>query len=449
MATAEEIRAELESGPQTQDALDAAFGKYTPAQLQAAFPEFAAPGEEGLAQYAAAAEAAAGRRSGSQDSGASASAPAAEDSSREKASSAEVDGNDPKALRASIQAGPQTQDALDAAMLKYTPAQLQAAFPEYGRVSDYNVAGQGAYARQEQKDREARRADPNYVSVAINGPVVSKVPQSEIDAGKAAAQQAVKEGKLSQEDYDFLVWRTNEISSVSQRKISEDYATQGRNPYDPENWKMAKEANQTVKNRNDLYAQNGMPPQKADWQIPGYEARQTQRDKDRAARDATIAAGQNPNVVVGPGPVKPPTGSNLTPPPAPPTPPPPPSGIINGNRTPPTSTPVPSGGPVTGGPTTPITGTPPPSTGNPTTPTADVPVYGPDGTMYPSAMAARAAGVYNFTTTRPTNPTTAGTNTPPPLPGTTNVVTPAPTTGLINSNSQLYTRPTTMQFPGN
>jgi hypothetical protein len=210
---------------------------------------------------------------------------------------------------------------------------------------------------------------------------------------------------------------------------------------------MAKEANQTVKNRNDLYAQNGMPPQKADWQIPGYEARQTQRDKDTAARQATIAAGQNPNVVAGPG--KPPTGSNLTPPPAPPTPPPPPSGIINGNRTPPTSTPVPSGGPVTGGPTTPITGTPPPSTGNPTTPTADVPVYGPDGTMYPSAMAARAAGVYNFTTTRPTNPTTAGTNTPPPPPGTTNVVTPPPSTGLINSNSQLYTRPTTMQFPGN
>jgi hypothetical protein len=454
MATAEEIRAELESGPQTQDALDAAFGKYTPAQLQAAFPEFAAPGEEGLAQYAAAAEAAAGRRSGSSseagiDNKAPTLTPPAEDSSREKASSAEVDGNDPKALRASIQAGPQTQDALDAAMLKYTPAQLQAAFPEYGRVSDYNVAGQEAYNRQEIKDREARRANPSYVSVAVNGPVVSKVPQSEIDAAKAAAQQAVKEGKLSQEDYDFLVWRTNEINPMTQQKISQDYATQGSNPYDQKNWAMAKEANAKTARQNELYAQNGLPPQKADWTVPGYEARQAQRDKDRAAREATIAAGQSPNVVVGPGPVKPPTGSNVTPPPAPPAPPPPPSGIINGNRTPPTSTPVPSGGPVTGGPTTPITGTPPPSTGNPTTPTADVPVYGPDGTMYPSAMAARAAGVYNFTTTRPTNPAATGTNTPPPPPGTTNVVTPAPTTGLINSNNQLYTRPTTMQFPGN
>jgi hypothetical protein len=445
MATAEEIRAELQSGPQTNDALDAAFAKYTPEQLYAAFPEFASSDpEKGIAQYTAAAADAADRRSKAQDSGASTSTPPAEDSSRETASgaggSSGFDPNDAKALRAAIQGGPQTQAALDAAMLKYTPAQLQAAFPEYGRVSDYNSAAQDAYARQEQKDTEGRRTNPNYVSTAVGGPVVSKVPQSEIDAGKAAAQQAVKEGKLSQEDYDFLVWRQNETSGMSQQKISEDYARQGRNPYDPESWKIAKEANANAKSRNDLLAQNGQPVQKPDWTVPGYEARQAQRDKDNAARQATIAAGQSPNVVAGPVKVTPPTSGPVIGPVPPPTitppPPPPPTGIINSNRTPPSST------PSTGNPTT-------PSTGNPTTPTADVPVYGPDGTMYPSAMAARAAGVYNFTTTRPTNPAATGTNTPPPPPGTTNVVTPAPTTGLINSNNQLYTRPTTFQFPGN
>jgi len=211
-----------------------------------------------------------------------------------------VDPNDPAALRAAIQAGPQTQDALDIAMMTYTPAQLQAAFPEYGRVSDYNSAVQEAQARQEVKDREARRADPSYVSVAASAPKVSAVPQSEIDASKAAAQQAVKDGTLSQEDYDFLVWRTNEINPMSQQKVGEDYARQGSNPYDKSNWAMAKEANATAKNRNNLLAQNGQAVQAPDWTVPGYAARQAQRDKDRAARDATIAAGQSPNVVVGP-----------------------------------------------------------------------------------------------------------------------------------------------------
>ena len=351
-------------------------------------------------------------------------------------------------IRAELESGPQTQEALDAAFGKYTPAQLQAAFPEYGRVSDYNVAGQEAYARQEVKDTQARRADPNYVSTAINGPVISKVPQSEIDAAKAAAQQAVKDGKLSQEDYDFLVWRTNEISPMSQQKIGQDYATQGSNPYDQKNWAMAKEANAKTARQNELYAQNGLKFQTPDWQIPGYEARQKARDDAAAAAAAKAAATPSP-FTAGPRPVVGPT-----------------PGLITGNMTTPTKTPTGGNTTTTGtGTTAPpkgntgtgtantstgvVTGGTSTGTSTVTQPTADVPVYGPDGTMYPSAMAARAAGVYNFTTTRPTNPTTAGTNTPPPLPGTTNVVTPPPTTGLINSNNQLYTRPTTFQFPGN
>jgi hypothetical protein len=286
------IRAKIQAGPQTNDALDQAFATYTPAQLQAAFPEFGS-----VESYTTAAADSAARRN------------AAADSSRETASgaggSSGFDPNDPKALRALIQKGPQTQDALDAAMLKYTPAQLQAAFPEYGRVSDYNSAAQAAYSRQEAKDTEGRRTNPNYVSTAVGGPIVSKVPQSEIDASQAAAQQAVKDGTLSQDDYDFMVWRQNEINSNTGKKISEDYARQGSNPYDKNNWAQAKEANATAKSRNDLLAQNGQPVQKPDWTVPGYAARQTQRDKDQAARDAAQLAawnalppGQRP--VVGP-----------------------------------------------------------------------------------------------------------------------------------------------------
>jgi hypothetical protein len=464
MATAEEIRAELEAGPQTQDALDAALTKYTPAQMQAAFPEYG-----NVENYTNAAAEAAARMSASRDSGPAASTPAAaasttaaEDSSREKASSAggsssALDPNDPKALRAAIQAGPQTQDALDLAMMKYTPAQLQAAFPEYGRVSDYNQAVQEAYARQEVKDRDARRADPNYVSAATPGgaPLVSKVPQSEIDAAKAAAQQAVKDGKLTQADYDFLVWRTNEINPMSQQKIGQDYVTQGSNPYDQKSWSIAKEANAKAARQNELYAQNGLQSQTPDWQTPGYEARQKARDDAAAAAAAKAAATPSP-FTAGPGPVVGPT-----------------PGLITGNMTTPTKTPTggnttTTGTPTGGNTTTTGTGTTAPPKGNTgtantstgvvtggtstgtstvTQPTAaDVPVYGPDGTMYPSAMAARAAGVYNFSTAKPTTPAPAATSNP--VPGTTNITTPAPTTGLINSNSQLYTRPTTFQFPG-
>jgi hypothetical protein len=59
--TAEQLRAQIEAGPRTQAALDQAFATYSPAQLYAAFPEFASTDPaQGLQQYeAAAAEAAA------------------------------------------------------------------------------------------------------------------------------------------------------------------------------------------------------------------------------------------------------------------------------------------------------------------------------------------------------------------------------------------------------
>jgi hypothetical protein len=59
--TPEQLRAQIQAGPQTQAALDQAFATYSPAQLYAAFPEFASTDPvRGLQQYeAAAAEAAA------------------------------------------------------------------------------------------------------------------------------------------------------------------------------------------------------------------------------------------------------------------------------------------------------------------------------------------------------------------------------------------------------
>ena len=481
MATAADIRKELESGPQTQDALDAALTKYTPAQMQAAFPEYG--NVENYANAAAEAAARMSAASSSQDSSPSASTPSAADSTRERASAAnnpspKLDPNDPKALRAAIQAGPQTQDALNEAFMTYTPAQLQAAFPEFGSVESYNAASGKAYSDMEIKAREAGReamfgpggsaqgrsvvtspddySNPNRVLTSAEQEAkrlqdlvsgykgVSKVPQAEIDAAKAAAQQAVKDGKLSQADYDFLVWRTNEISPMSQQKIGQDYVTQGTNPYSQASWSIAKEANAKAARQAQLYKDNGLPTQTPDWQTPGYEARQKARDDAAAAAAAKAAATPSPftaGPVVGPTP-----------------------GLITGNMTTPTKTPTGGNTTTTGtGTTAPPKGSTSTGTANTSTgvvtggtstgtstvtqPTAaDVPVYGPDGMMYPSAMAARAAGVYNFSTTKPTTPAPAAASNP--VPGTTNITTPAPTTGLINSNSQLYTRPTTFQFPG-
>lgn len=54
---------------------------------------------------------------------------------------------DPAALRAQIEAGPRTQAALDQAFATYSPAQLAAAFPEFGGVEQYTAAAAEAAAR--------------------------------------------------------------------------------------------------------------------------------------------------------------------------------------------------------------------------------------------------------------------------------------------------------------
>ena len=78
-------------------------------------------------------------------------------------------------------------------------------------------------------------------------------------------------------------------------------------------------------------------------------------------------------------------------------------------------------------------------------------VYGPDGTMYSSAAAAIAAGVTNYTTTKPSipgaNTATAG--------DTQGFVIPSGQTGNTNpggfisgAREQMFTMPTTAQLPG-
>ena len=61
-------------------------------------------------------------------------------------------------IQAEIAAGPQTQDALDAALLKYSPAEMAAAFPQFGNVADFNNATREAYARVQQQQQAAERA---------------------------------------------------------------------------------------------------------------------------------------------------------------------------------------------------------------------------------------------------------------------------------------------------
>jgi hypothetical protein len=210
---------------------------------------------------------------------------------------------------------------------------------------------------------------------------VSKVPQAEIDAAKAAAQQAVKDGKLSQADYDFLVWRTNEISPMSQQKIGQDYVTQGTNPYSQASWSIAKEANAKAARQNELYAQNGLKFQTPDWQTPGYEARQKARDDAAAAAAAKAAATPSP-FTAGPGPVVGPTSSVTLPGPV----------TSPGPVTPPVQTP----GPVVVHPPAPYV---PPG---PTTSTAPPVVAAPSQQGYPVDVTKLAG--YNTSWTPAPNP---------------------------------------------
>ena len=139
-------------------------------------------------------------------------------------------------LRTEFEKGPKTQDALDALLLKYPPSVMQAEFPEFGNVANYNNATMEAYYRQERQAREANRAamraSGQEVSVANPGgdvqisspsaPKMSAIPQWELDAARA---------KLSPEQAALIDWRLAQVNPMTGQRVADEYARQGTNPY--------------------------------------------------------------------------------------------------------------------------------------------------------------------------------------------------------------------------
>jgi len=143
-------------------------------------------------------------------------------------------------IKAELAAGPQTQAALDAALLKYSPAQMAAAYPEFGNVADFNNAAREAAQRVEQQTREQNRqamrddmavtgeefrvANPGG-SVTIQStprPTMSAIPQSEIDAARA---------RLTPEQQQFIDWKIRQTDPIQQEMIGNQLARAGVNPY--------------------------------------------------------------------------------------------------------------------------------------------------------------------------------------------------------------------------
>ena len=73
------------------------------------------------------------------------------------------------------------------------------------------------------------------------------------------------------------------------------------------------------------------------------------------------------------------------------------------------------------------------------------PVFGPDGTMYASSTAARQAGVYNYTNSKPA----AQTATAPTSPtiGLTQVANPGLIQAASGSTGNYFTSPATVTLP--
>lgn len=81
-------------------------------------------------------------------------------------------GMTPEQLRAQIEAGPRTQAALDQAFATYSPAQLAAAFPEFGGVEQYTQAAAEARARNAAAQPQSAPAPAADSGGFTAGPVV-------------------------------------------------------------------------------------------------------------------------------------------------------------------------------------------------------------------------------------------------------------------------------------
>ena len=261
-------------------------------------------------------------------------------------------------IQAEIAAGPQTQAALDAALLKYSPAEMAAAFPQFGNVADFNNATQQAYARAQQQQQAANRAavqadmaargeefriaNPGG-DVQISGPrapTMSAIPQGEIDAARA---------RLTPEQRNFIDWKIEQIDPMQQERIGDQFARSGANPY--LDAAGAQEQIDRAKNRQALFQQAGVTPEAnlAPWQDPQW------REKLKVEQDARAAAQEEARRNPGPfvaGPVVGPTPGGAATNPAQVTTPSTGGGLLGTVGTPTTT-------PTAPGPTTPAAPTAP------------------------------------------------------------------------------------------
>ena len=215
-------------------------------------------------------------------------------------------------LRAEYASGPKTQEQLDKLLLKYPPAVMQAEFPEFGGVANYNNATMEAYQRSEQqarqRSREAMRGSNQGVVVANPGsdtqisipqaPKMSAIPQSELAAARA---------KLTPEQAAFIDWRMAQVNPMTGQRVYDDYVRQGSNPYADNAGTQAQAQLNTASGRKELLSQNGVDTAGiAPWEDQNWRDQQKkQEDAERARMDKQTAdwlqIPESQRPVAGPG----------------------------------------------------------------------------------------------------------------------------------------------------
>jgi hypothetical protein len=167
-------------------------------------------------------------------------------------------------IRASILAGPQTQAALDQALTTYTPAEMAAAFPEYGGEEQYKTA---AKAAAEKAAASSNAAQPSYAEQ------VAQWRAGAIASGATPQQIA------------YLDYRIKEIDPMLHTVIGDQMAAANMNPYSASLLNMASDVNTRANDRTALTGQNTTP-----WDQPNWQATQQARIDAENARNAKLQA---------------------------------------------------------------------------------------------------------------------------------------------------------------
>jgi hypothetical protein len=211
-------------------------------------------------------------------------------------------------IKTEIASMPQTQASLDTLLLKYAPAEMAAAFPEFGNVADYNNATREAFFRVQQQQQIASRAavradmaakgetiritNPGEAapSSASPFPKMSAIPQSEIDAARA---------RLTPEQRNFIDWQISQTHPLLHRNIGEIFAEQGVNPY--LNPSQAQEQIDRSQSRKDLFSQAGVSPMAnlAEWNDPNWREKLEAERQARAAEQERSRQNPGPFVIGG------------------------------------------------------------------------------------------------------------------------------------------------------